>query len=177
MTTINRPYRSRRKSLSCGRCLFRFPLPLQFALDHLIPAHSKPSIGIDIEAVHEQADSPAERNPEKPEMMRIPEKIDRGEEETDHEVNQHVTIESKDRFNPRRGPPIRYVVHRGNCIMPFHRWRALNRRGDYSATTTAIPSEMRNARLRQVPSFRSEAALRGNAARSACAGFPRTSPD
>jgi len=163
MTTINRPYRSRRKSLSCGRCLFRFPLPLQFALDHLIPAHSKPSIGIDIEAVHEQADSPAERNPEKPEMMRIPEKIDRGEEETDHD--------------PRRGPPIRYVVHRGNCIMPFHRWRALNRRGDYSATTTAIPSEMRNARLRQVPSFRSEAALRGNAARSACAGFPRTSPD
>ena len=139
MTTINRPYRSRRKSLSCGRCLFRFPLPLQFALDHLIPAHSKPSIGIDIEAVHEQADSPAERNPEKPEMMRIPEKIDRGEEETDHEVNQHVTIESKDRFNPRRGPPIRYVVHRGNCIMPFQCWRALNRAGQLQRNDDSHP--------------------------------------
>jgi hypothetical protein len=38
-----------------------------------------------------------------------------------------VTIKSKDRFNPRRGPPIRYVVHRRNCIMPVQCWRALNR--------------------------------------------------
>jgi hypothetical protein len=45
-----------------------------------------------------------------------------------------VTIESKDRFNPRRGPPIRYVVHRGNCIMPFRCWRALKSRNPFGVT-------------------------------------------
>jgi hypothetical protein len=63
-------------------------------------------------------------------MVRIPKEIDRGEEETHHEVNQNVTVECEERFDPRRGPPIRFLVHRGEFTMLFERWRALNRRPD-----------------------------------------------